>query len=150
MVRSLFTSLILLFERRKAARPSVYYSAVTPRSRTGSTLKFASDKNSNLERLRLVDPYKVGHHGSRNATPRTLFSLWTEPGTKEREMFALMSTKAGVHGKSPATAVPRKTLVAALDTRMKLFSTQDLTSKMPYVEPMADLKTGAAFAEANG
>ena len=29
-----------------------------------------------------VDLYKVGHHGSRNATPRTLFNLWSEPATR--------------------------------------------------------------------
>lgn len=88
-------------------------------------LKVAPDKADNLDRPRLVDLYKVGHHGSRNATPRTLFNLWTEPSTSELEMRALISTKPGVHGKSPATAVPRKTLVAALDTRMKLYSTHD-------------------------
>ena len=32
-------------------------------------LKFAPDKADNLDRLRLVDLYKVGHHGSHNGTP---------------------------------------------------------------------------------
>jgi beta-lactamase superfamily II metal-dependent hydrolase len=110
-------------------------------------LKFAPDKDTNLDRLRLVDLYKVGHHGSRNATPRTLFNLWTEPATNDRPMIALMSTKSGVHGKSPATAVPRKTLTAALDTRMTLYSTQDFPAKKCFVELMADLKTGSGFTE---
>jgi hypothetical protein len=146
------TSLILLFEVPAKGRQTkrLLFGGDAQIENWEYALKFASDKDSNLDRLRMVDMYKVGHHGSRNATPRTLFNLWTEPGTTEREMFAVMSTKAGVHGKSPATAVPRQTLVAALDTRMKLFSTQDLTSKMVYVELMADLKTGTGFAEVNG
>ena len=34
-----------------------------------------------------VDFYKVGHHGSRNATPRTLFNLWDAPDKRDRPMF---------------------------------------------------------------
>lgn len=62
-------------------------------------------------------------------------------------MRALISTKPGVQGKSPATAVPRKTLVAALDTRMKLYSTHDLAAKTLFVELMAELRSGSGFAE---
>ena len=69
--------------------------------------------------------YKVGHHGSRNATPRSLFRLWTEAGDPERPMCALMSTMAGVHGETDATAVPRATLVEALTQRMKVFGRTD-------------------------
>ena len=65
-----------------------------------------------LDLLRGVDLYKVGHHGSRNATPRTLFNLWTEPRTRDRKMTALMSTKPGVFPGKPGsgTEVPRQTL----------------------------------------
>lgn len=65
-------------------------------------------------------------------------------------MTAIMSTKAGVHGDSPATAVPRKTLVAALDTRMTLLSTQYLTSGQPFYELAADLATTNGFVKVSG
>jgi hypothetical protein len=107
-------------------------------------LKHAADKSINLDLLREVDVYKVGHHGSRNATPRTLFNLWADTG---RPLVGLMSTKSGVHGKTPATFVPRQTLVAALDTRTDehLYSTEGITAATPYVELLADVSTGRAI-----
>jgi hypothetical protein len=79
-------------------------------------LSFAEDSTQVLDLLRGVDLYKVGHHGSRNATPRTLFNLWTEPGTRQRPMTALMSTKPDVFPGTPGsgTEVPRQTLLTAL------------------------------------
>jgi hypothetical protein len=141
------TSVILLFEVPAAGQTTrLLFGGDAQIENWEYALKVASDKQQNLDQLRLVDLYKVGHHGSRNATPRTLFNLWTEPGTSDRTMVALMSTKAGVHGKSPATAVPRKTLMAALDVRMQLYSTQDLPHTS-YVELLADLGSGPGFAE---
>lgn len=102
-------------------------------------LKVAPDKAENVRRLSRVDLYKVGHHGSRNATPRILFDLWSRPDTRDRPMVAMMSTKPGVHGRSVSTAVPRKTLVAALDTRMTLLSTAELARGTPCAEVTADL-----------
>lgn len=107
-------------------------------------LKHAPDKAANLELLRDVDVYKVGHHGSRNATPRTLFNLWADTG---RPLVGLMSTKSGVHGKTPATFVPRQTLVAALDTRTdeRLYSTEGITTETPYVELVVDVSAGRSI-----
>jgi hypothetical protein len=115
-------------------------------------LKFARERDAVLDSLGKVDLYKVGHHGSRNATPRTLYNLWEQPGTKDRPMVALMSTKAHVHGETKATAVPRETLVAALDTRTKehLYSTQGLLKKLPYVTAMVDATVGSAVTVADG
>ena len=59
-----------------------------------------------------VDLYKVGHHGSRNATPRSLVDGWKNG---KQTVTSVMSTLPGVHGKSEATAVPRATLIAALE-----------------------------------
>jgi beta-lactamase superfamily II metal-dependent hydrolase len=73
-------------------------------------------------RLQSVDLYKVGHHGSRNASPRSLLKLWGD----DKGLVSLMSTSPGVHGKSEETAVPRATLVAALDKATHLFSTEEL------------------------
>jgi hypothetical protein len=80
-------------------------------------------RNKRLQRrLRELDLYKVGHHGSRNASPRSLLNLWD--GTAD--LMALMSTRAGVHGKTEATAVPRATLVTALEERATLRSSETL------------------------
>jgi hypothetical protein len=78
--------------------------------------------------LARVDLYKVGHHGSRNATPKSLFRLWEDDAHRDRKMVALMSTMSGVHGKSEATAVPRGPLVEALGRRMNLVRTDDLAA----------------------
>lgn len=108
--------------------------------------EYALKRKQNRALLRDVDVYKVGHHGSRNATPRTLFNLW-KPRPESDPRWALMSTKPGVHGKRAATAVPRETLVAALDTSMLLRSTNLLADRVPYVELHADLREGKTFSE---
>ena len=108
--------------------------------------EYALGKRYNRNLLREVDLYKVGHHGSRNATPRTLFNLW-DPAADREPRWALLSTKPGVHGKKAATAVPRETLVAALDTNMFLRATNLLPDRVPYVELRADLRRGKNFQE---
>jgi beta-lactamase superfamily II metal-dependent hydrolase len=108
-------------------------------------LKVADDKDENLARLAQLDLYKVGHHGSRNATPHTLFDLWRPPEEGGRPMTALMSTKPGVFGKSEATAVPRSTLVEALGARTTLYSTDTLSPAMPWHEVVADFAAGTSF-----
>jgi hypothetical protein len=100
-----------------------------------------------LELLKNVDFYKVGHHGSRNATPRSLLdSYWGADPDPERPMVAMMSTRAHVHGKSEATAVPRATLVAALERRMTLYSTDDLPPDRRFVEVAAPAAGDEPFA----
>jgi hypothetical protein len=145
------TSVILLFEVPGVRPMKLLFPGDAQIENWEYALKVAPDRKTNLNMLRKVDIYKVGHHGSRNATPRTLFNLWNEPATATHMMTALMSTKANVHGDSPATAVPRKTLVAALDTRMEhLYSTQQLTSAQPFYELAADLSTNTGFVKVSG
>jgi hypothetical protein len=111
-------------------------------------LTVAPDRQAVLELLRGVDLYKVGHHGSRNATPRTLFNLWNEAATRDRVMVALMSTKKGVFPGTPGsnTEVPRETLVTALGQRMKpLSSTIDLQPGVSHVEVAAPAFGDAPF-----
>jgi hypothetical protein len=87
----------------------------------------ASDRAASYRRLLAgVDLYKVGHHGSRNATPKSLFRLWERQARDEHPMVALLSTLPDVHGKSDATAVPRESLVSALELRMDLVRTDTL------------------------
>ena len=110
-------------------------------------LSVAEDRAQVLDLLRGVDLYKVGHHGSRNATPRTLFNLWTEPGTRQRPMTALMSTKPDVFPGRPGsgTEVPRQTLVTALRQRMSLLSTADLPKGTSHVQVRAPAFGDAPF-----
>ena len=75
-----------------------------------------------------VDVYKVGHHGSLNATPKKL--LW-EAFTKrgpEKRLKTVLSTMPGKHGKvANKTEVPRRTLLTALESESDLASTTDLS-----------------------
>jgi hypothetical protein len=144
------TSVILLFDIPGVRPLRLLFPGDAQIENWEYALKFADDNKANLDLLRAVDLYKVGHHGSRNATPKTLYNLWLEPATKTHQMTALMSTKSGVHGESTATAVPRKTLVAALDTRMKLLTTQSLNADKPYHELVADCSNNAGLVEVPG
>jgi hypothetical protein len=83
--------------------------------------------------LSSVALYKVGHHGSRNATPRSLWKMFDkkspDKSTKGR-LQSLMSTMEHKHGDEAShTEVPRKTLVSELRNQSNLFSTQELEGK---------------------
>lgn len=84
-------------------------------------------------RLKDVTVYKVGHHGSLNATPMTLWrKVWFPPGTKPpvaaKRMVSLLSTMHGKHGgkHGESTEVPRTRLVNALKRNTRLASTEKL------------------------
>jgi hypothetical protein len=67
--------------------------------------------------LRGVDVYKVGHHGSLNATPKTLWRAFDKRGgpTSRGRLKTVLSTMADKHGdESKGTEVPRRTLVDQL------------------------------------
>ena len=86
-----------------------------------------------LKLLTDVDLYKVGHHGSRNATPRTLWKSFANKAVndtkkeKEKAMLTVNSTMEGKHGHTEATKVPRKTLVDELSAHSQYRSTQEIT-----------------------
>lgn len=88
-----------------------------------------------------VDVYKVGHHGSLNATPKV--SLW-EPFRKRgdgRELVTLLSTMDGRHGhEENDTEVPRTPLVEALAAETKLLDSRVLAdSKNPmYIDHVVE------------
>lgn len=75
-----------------------------------------------------VELLKVGHHGSRNATPKTLWNGFTRKrscGCGELFLTSLLSTRAGKHGcASKNTEVPRRTLLQALREESQLHSTE--------------------------
>lgn len=81
--------------------------------------------------LRDVDIYKVGHHGSLNATPKTLWNLFDKKSKAKNNasrLRTLMSTRTdSKHGhRESGTEVPRDKLVRALETFSTLHSTQEL------------------------
>jgi hypothetical protein len=138
------TSLILVFE---VGDKRMLFPGDAQIENWNFALKNAPDAEELREALARVDLYKVGHHGSRNATPRTLFGLWTEGDARERPMVGLLSTLSGVHGETEATRVPRATLVAALEERMSLLSTEGLPPDEPFAQYQADLSSDAPFRQ---
>src|SRR5262249_4933388 len=77
--------------------------------------------------------YKVGHHGSRNATPISLWKLFknkTVDAQATRRLPARMWTMEHKQGSEAShTEVPRRTLVTELKRQSNLFSTEDLRSQ---------------------
>ena len=145
------TSVILLFEVRRSNGEitRLLFPGDAQIENWEYALKYAPDAAANRDALRQVDLYKVGHHGSRNATPRTLYNLWTEPRTRDRPLVAMMSTKPGVHGRSPSTFVPgRPSLPRSIpgpedDCTPPIL----LSGTRPFIELEIDLKTTSGFSE---
>jgi hypothetical protein len=80
--------------------------------------------------LRDVDVYKVGHHGSLNATPKSMLNIFQKKqsilGPGQTPMHSLLSTKTEVHGtESKRTEVPRKSLIKELNKETILESTTE-------------------------
>lgn len=88
--------------------------------------------------LAKVDLYKVGHHGSLNATPKSLWKLFDRkspnPATKKR-LESIMSTMPGKHGSEDKdTEVPRRTLTQELRDQSNLLSTHDVGPELLFVD----------------
>jgi len=117
------TSLILLFEVKGM---KLLFPGDAQLENWTYALREAKDTKKVCAMLADVDFYKVGHHGSLNATPRKL--LWEAfKKRKGRQLCTMMSTMAGKHGKTQSkTEVPRRTLVTALKSQSRLKNTQTL------------------------
>ncbi len=88
--------------------------------------------------LKKVDVYKVGHHGSRNATPKSLWNLFerrSEDRNSDR-LITLNSTKSGkFKNEADHTEIPRQTLVTEMEKRSKYVTTeglQKLSCDLPF------------------
>lgn len=82
--------------------------------------------------LRETTLYKVGHHGSRNATPKSLWTDFKKRSTDEKNpdrLKTIVSTMPGKHGHSEQTAVPRRTLVNELEKFSEYHTTQNIRDK---------------------
>jgi hypothetical protein len=88
--------------------------------------------------LAKVDFYKVGHHGSRNATPKSLVAMWRQRPASQK-LLSMMSTKSGVHGRGER-AVPRAPLVQALAELGQVVSTD---GEFDFWEATAALPAGS-------
>ncbi len=78
--------------------------------------------------LKDVKLYKVGHHGSLNATPRSLWKLFSRRGDENARdrLETLCSTKSGKHGSAKSgTEVPRAPLVKELKAESDFSSTEE-------------------------
>jgi hypothetical protein len=79
--------------------------------------------------------YKVGHHGSLNGTPKTLWFAFKgrQPPNTPGRLKTLISTLGGKHGKaSRGTEVPRGKLMDELEAQSDLTTTQTLRSKQTW------------------
>jgi hypothetical protein len=116
------TSLILLFEvgGKKLLFPG---DAQIENWRYALNSEYAS-------KLDDVDLYKVGHHGSLNATPMSMWNRFRKKSReegKEGRLKTMLSTMPGKHGhEKDNTEVPRRTLLKDLKEKSELHSTNDL------------------------
>ena len=116
------TSVILLFEAGKK-------KLLFPGDAQLENWSYALQSNM-ADLLTDVDLYKVGHHGSLNATPKSMWNRFDKRGkpSKPDRLRTVMSTMAGKHGgkNGAPTEVPRIPLVNELKADSTLFNTQDL------------------------
>ncbi len=84
--------------------------------------------------LTQVDLYKVGHHGSRNATPKRLVDLWRTTRRTGRELCSVLSTRSGVYGTTSEGKVPKTELVEALRELGPVRSTEDLPPQVWWLD----------------
>lgn len=116
------TSLILLFE--VGGKKLLF-----PGDAQIESWAYALSKPAVRAMLADVDVYKIGHHGSLNATPKSLWKLFRKKGSTGR-LRTLLSTRPGKHGDpSRGTEVPRRKLVTELRASSNLISTTSLKGK---------------------
>jgi hypothetical protein len=95
----------------------------------------APNRRSIRRRLARAAFYKVGHHGSLNATPRT---LWTDfarknAATASDRLQTMVSTQSELHGDpNENTEVPREALVAALTEMSDFLDTRTIESPTQF------------------
>ena len=114
------TSLILLFE---AGGKKLLF----PGDAQIENWAYALDQQASRALLADVDLYKVGHHGSLNATPKSLWKTFKRKGKRSKpdRMTSVMSTMNDKHGHAKTnTEVPRATLIAALKLDSHLHDTR--------------------------
>ena len=129
------TSVILLFE---VGNQKLLFPGDAQIENWEWALKQAPDKDDNLARLADVTVYKCGHHGSRNATPKTLWNNFAKrsPTASDDRLRTFVSTAEGKHGKTAnKSEVPRRTLMDAFREQSRLITTETVdANKELFVE----------------
>lgn len=124
------TSLILLFEVGDK-------KLLFPGDAQIENWSYALSKPSVRRLLEDVNLYKVGHHGSLNATPKTLWGLFKNRSEKKtaNRLLTVCSTMPGKHGKTTnKTEVPRRPLVEALKALSDYHTTEAVKLKQSLCE----------------
>ena len=114
------TSLILVFETGGK-------NLLFPGDAQGENWEYALNQPAARALLSDVSLYKVGHHGSLNATPKTMWNLLDNKGaaTKQGRLKSVLSTLSGKHGhEEDDTEVPRRTLLQELRDKSELYNTE--------------------------
>ncbi len=121
------TSLILLFE---VGKKKLLFPGDAQFESWSYAMTEAPDRKKVAQLIADVDFYKVGHHGSLNATPRQW--VWDAFEKKKgKQLQTMMSTMPGKHGKvASKTEVPRRSLVTALESGSRLKNTNTLPAKV--------------------
>jgi Metallo-beta-lactamase superfamily len=130
------TSLILLFE---AGGKKLLF----PGDAQIENWRYALSKPEIVALLADVDLYKVGHHGSLNATPTSLWNSFAKKGDTAGDpgrLKTVLSTMKGKHGSDKeGTEVPRRTLLDELTKHSELHSTEQLAHGVLYQEVTLEL-----------
>ena len=129
------TSLILLFEIGSK-------KLLFPGDAQIENWSYALSFEAVRKQLESIDVYKVGHHGSLNATPKSLWAAFDKKGNSSRKdrLTTVLSTMPGKHGdETRRTEVPRATLVEELTAHSHLHSTQDMPSGALFTEVVLDV-----------
>lgn len=116
------TSVILLFETGNQ-------KLLFPGDAQIENWSFALQNKKWRDLLKDVSLYKVGHHGSLNATPKSLWAKFAHRGAigKRNRLDTLCSTKPGKFGNAKSgTEVPRTLLLEELEKNSNFASTDDL------------------------
>jgi hypothetical protein len=130
------TSVILLF---RAGGKSLLF----PGDAQIENWEFALSQPAVVKKLRQVDLYKVGHHGSLNATPKSLWAHLdkrSEDKNDPKRLTSMMSTMLGQHGSEENNSeVPRGKLTSTLRRFSTHFTTQTLRPSQLFHEVVIDL-----------
>lgn len=124
------TSLILLFEVGNK-------KFLFPGDAQWENWEYALSKKDVRALLSDTNLYKVGHHGSLNATPKTMWNLLKNkgPASKKGRLETVLSTLPGKHGHEKNNSeVPRKPLLTTFREQSHLHNTDELPSDKLYTE----------------
>jgi hypothetical protein len=112
------TSVILLFE---TANGCLLFPGDAQIENWSYALKESPRSKDIRALLAATSLFKVGHHGSGNATPKTLWGLFQKRGSKAKtdRLQSVLSTKKGKHN-----GVPQEKLVAALESETACKTTE--------------------------